>query len=68
MASKKVYRVKKEHIKEIPKNSNVFILNAFTCGYVFVRVKDRKEVYMISTTVTKKTMKIELIENIEIVG
>lgn len=67
MASKKLYRVKKNHILEVRTISNYFVEQAFRHGYVFIKEDNKDDIYMINTTVTKKTFNISLIENIEVV-
>lgn len=62
----KLFRVREEHILNVKTISNYYIEKAFRLGYVFVR-DERKDVYMISTTKTKKAFKIDLVENIEVV-
>lgn len=63
----KLFRVKKEHILDVRAISNYYVEMAFKLGYVFVREEIKDDVYMISTTKTKKAFKIDLIENIEII-
>lgn len=63
MASKKLYSIKKEFIKEVP---NVFdsyySLTAFAEGYAFLRNQGEKNVYMVSPTSSMKTLKVEMID------
>ena len=66
MASKKLYRIKKEFIQEVEILSNYYIEMAFLNGYVFIK-NNKNHVYMINTTVTKKALTVTMLENIEIV-
>lgn len=62
----KLFRVKKEHIKIVQNVSSFRELEqAFEEGYVFL--KEKNIVYMINTTVSKKTFTINKV-NVEIVG
>lgn len=70
MAAKKVFRIKNEHIKEIPVVSNYYIEKAFSEGYVFIKETENNtenEIRMINTTTTKKQFTVTLVEA-EIVG
>jgi len=68
MPNKNLYRIKKEFIKEIPKVMNSeYPFEAFKEGYLFVKEKESDYVYMINTTTTKKSLKVQLV-NVEIVG
>ena len=62
MASRKLYRVKEESIYQVPKLNSAYIELAFKHGYVFMQEEGDSKVYMISTTITKKTLKVELVE------
>lgn len=66
MASKKLYRIKKEFIKEVEILSNYYIEMAFLEGYVFVK-HNLNNIYMINTTVTKKALTVTMLDNAEIV-
>jgi len=67
MATKKLFRVNKNSILEVKAVSNYWVEMAFKLGYVFIREKDGDDVYMLNTTLTKKSFSINLVENIEIV-
>lgn len=62
MASRKLYRVKEINIYKAPKLNSAYIELAFKHGYVFIQEEGDSKVYMISTTVTKKRLKVELVE------
>lgn len=61
----KLFRIKKEYIKVV-KDVCFDIEKAFREGYVFIKEKNKEDVYMINTTVSKKTFTVSLI-NVEIV-
>ena len=62
MANRKLYRVKEESIYKAPKMNSAYIELAFKHGYVFIQEEGDSKVYMISTTITKKKIKVELVE------
>ena len=62
MASRKLYRVKETNIYKAPKLNSAYIELAFKHGYVFIQEEGDSKVYMISTTITKKKIKVELVE------
>ena len=58
----KLYRIKEEHIKVIPKISYYYVEQAFFEGYMFIKVEHRKdEIRMITTTCSQKDFQITLI-------
>ena len=58
----KLYRIKEEHIKVIPKVSSCYIEKAFKDGYMFIQEEDRKdEIRMITTTCSQKVFQVALI-------
>lgn len=58
----KLYRIKEEHIKVIPKISNYYVEQAFFEGYMFIKEENRKdEIRMITTTCSQKAFQITLI-------
>lgn len=65
----KLYRIKREAIKEIPVVSNYYCEKAFNEGYMFIKETENNpnnEIRMISTTVSFKSFEIGLI-NVDIV-
>lgn len=67
MAAKKLFRVRKEHIKEIECISNYYCEKAFSEGFVFLREKGKSSIYMMNSRVNRKTLDIVLIEDMEVV-
>lgn len=58
----KLYRIKEEYIKVIPKISNHYIEQAFRDGYMFIQEENIKdEIRMITTTCSQKAFQVALI-------
>lgn len=67
MALKRLYRIRREHIKVIPKISNYYCAEALHNGYTFIQEEGCKSVYMMYTRTNKKDIEVELLEKVEIV-
>lgn len=67
MASKKLFRVRKDHIKEIKCMSNYYCEKAFAEGFVFLKEEDNESIYMMNSRANRKSLDITLIDCIEIV-
>ena len=62
----KLYRVREEYIKTIPKISNYYIECALRDGHIFIKEDGQDDVHMITTTCSVKSVEIALV-NIDIV-
>ena len=66
MANIKFYRIDKNSILDIKTINNFYVELAFKLGYVFIKQKDKNDVYMISTNQKQTKFDIKLV-NCEIV-
>ena len=66
MANIKFYRINKNSILDIKTINNFYVELAFKLGYVFIKQKDKNDVYMISTNQKQTKFDIKLV-NCEIV-
>ena len=66
MANIKFYRINKDSILDIKTINNFYVELAFKLGYVFIKQKDKNDVYMISTNQKQTKFDIKLV-NCEIV-
>ncbi|BBK75984.1 hypothetical protein [Clostridium butyricum] len=58
----KLYKIKEEHIKVIPKISNCYVEQAFFEGYMFVKEENVKDkINIITTTCSQKSFQIDLV-------
>ena len=62
----KLYRIREEYIKVLPKISNYYANTALMEGYMFIQEEGKDRVDMITTTCSMKDMKVELV-NVDIV-
>lgn len=67
MGLKRLYRIRRDHIKVIPKISNYYCAEALHQGYVFIQEEGCKSVHIMYTRTNKRDIEIELLENVEIV-
>lgn len=58
----KLYRIREDYIKVVPKISNYYVEEAFAKGYVFIKEENvEDEIRMITTTCNQKSFQVELI-------
>lgn len=63
----KLYRIKEEHIKMIPKISNYYIEQAYFQGYMFIKEEtEPNKIKMIATTCSEKAFNIQMV-NVDVV-
>lgn len=63
----KMYRIKEEHIKVIPKVSNYYVEQAYFQGYMFIKEETNlNKIQMISTTCSEKSFNLQLV-NVDVV-
>jgi hypothetical protein len=67
MALKRLYRVKRDHIKVIPKISTYHCEVAFQEGYVFIQEEGSEDIYMLHSRTNKKELEITWLEKVEVV-
>lgn len=62
----KLYRIREEYIKVIPKISNYYAECAFRDGYIFIKEEGQDDVHMMTTTCSMKSFEIAIV-NMDIV-
>lgn len=62
----KLYRIREEYIKIIPKVSNYYVECAFNEGYMFVQQEGGTDVEMITSTCSMKSIEVAIV-NLDIV-
>lgn len=57
----KLYRIREEYIKIIPKVSNYYVECAFNEGYMFVQQEGEDRVHMITSTCSMKSIEVAIV-------